>query len=73
MDKRKLIELSVIEKLMNLNSESKNDTCITWTTFPYTKKNLKIVEESITKLNWNKEEYSLSYDENLIFIKKDVS
>lgn len=73
MQNKNLFETSVIEKLVNLNSDIVGKgSCVAWTTFPYNKKNLKIVESSIRKLKWRKEEYSISYDENLIFVKKDL-
>jgi hypothetical protein len=73
MDNDTLFETSVIEKLVNLNSDlAGKRSCVAWTTFPYNKENLKIVEISIRKLNWNKEDYSIDHDENLIFVKKDM-
>lgn len=73
MQNKNLFETSVIEKLVNLNSDfAGKGSCVAWTTFLYNKENLKIVESSIRKLNWRKNEYSLSYDENLIFVKKDL-
>ena len=35
-------------------------------------KNLEIVKNSLRKLNWNKNEYNLTHDENLIFVEKDL-
>ena len=73
MKNENLLEASVIEKLVNLNSDlAGKGSCVAWTTFPYNKENLKIVERSIKKLNWNKENYSINYDENFIFVKKDM-
>jgi hypothetical protein len=66
-------EQLVIEKLVNLDSDfAKKDTCIAWTSFPYNERNLKIIKGSLRKLNWKNNEYILTYDENLIFVKKDL-
>ncbi len=75
MDKmeEKNFELSVIEKLRNMDSDfAGRSTCIAWTTFPYNRRNLEIVEGALGKLNWRRDEYILTYDENLIFVKKDL-
>lgn len=74
MEYGKTVESSnIIEKLEKLRTESREkNTCITWITFPYSKSNLEIVKESLKELNWNREEYRLSYDENLIFIDKEL-
>ncbi len=74
MEYGKTVELiSVKEKLKKLEKEfGGRDTCITWITVPYSESNLKIVEESLKELNWNTEEYRLSYDENIIFIDKEL-
>lgn len=63
----------VIEKLNKLNSDFNGKvTCVAWTTFPYSKENLKIVERALVKLNWRIEEYTLNHDENFIFVEKDL-
>lgn len=63
----------VINKLINLDSEFKGkSTCVAWVTFPYTEENLKIVETALGKLNWKINEYSLTHDENFIFVEKDL-
>ncbi|MEN4019004.1 MAG: hypothetical protein PQ975_10195 [Methanobacterium sp.] len=73
MENNSLVEFEVIEKLVNLNTDlAGKGSCLAWTTFPYNKKNLEIVENSLRKLNWNKNEYRLNYDENLIFVEKDL-
>lgn len=73
MENENLFETSVINKLVSLNSDlAGKGSCVAWTTFPYNKENLKIVESSIRKLNWDKDEYSINYDENLIFVEKDM-
>jgi len=70
LEKRSLAEFKVIEKLINLNKGK--GSYLAWTTFPYNEINLKVVENSIKKLNWQKDEYILTYDENLIFVEKDL-
>lgn len=73
MENEKSFEVRVIEKLMNLDSDfAGKGTCVAWTTFPYNKKNLEIIEGSLRKLNWRKDEYILTHDENLIFVEKDL-
>lgn len=69
----KNFEEIVMEKLMNMDSDfAGRSTCIAWTTFPYNRNNLKMVENALGKLNWKTNEYILTYDENLIFVKKDL-
>ena len=73
MKNEKSFEALVIEKLRNLDSNfAGKDTCVAWTTFPYNKEKLEIIEGSLRKLNWRKDEYILTHDENLIFIEKDL-
>ena len=73
MEYGKTVEpVNIKEKLKKLENESEGNTCIAWINFPYSKSNLKIVEESLKELNWNKKEYRLSYDENLIFVNKEL-
>ncbi len=63
----------VMEKLKKLDSNFAGDgSCIAWTTFQYNRENLKVVETVLDKLNWRNDEYGLTYDENLIFVKKDL-
>lgn len=73
MENNILVEFEVIEKLVNLNTDlAGKGSCIAWTTFPYNETNLRVVENSLRKLNWDKNEYSLNHDENLIFVEKDL-
>jgi len=73
MDKQKLNEQEVEKKLKNLNTKIKNKfSCVAWTTFPYNKKNLKIVENSLKKIKTEKVEYDVNYDENFIFVQLDL-
>ena len=63
----------VVEKLKELDFNFNGKvTCVAWTTFPYNKENLETVEKALKKLNWRTEEYILNFDENLIFVKKDL-
>jgi hypothetical protein len=71
--RNKNFEQSVIKKLTRLDSDFVGKgTCVAWTTFPYNRKNLEVVEIALEKLNWRKEEYILTHDENLIFVEKDL-
>jgi len=73
MDDKEILEKSILQKLFDLNSDfAVKGSCIAWTTFPFSNENLDIVERSIKKLNWNKDEYDVNYDENLIFVEKDI-
>ncbi|WP_141705139.1 MULTISPECIES: hypothetical protein [Methanobacterium] len=74
LDMKKLTTLDfVVEKLKELDFDfERKATCVAWTTFPYNEENLKTVEKALKKLNWRVEEYILNYDENLIFVKKDL-
>ncbi len=73
MNNKELLERYVIEKLIDLNTDlAGKGSCVAWTTFPFSKKNLDILERSIKKLNWNKEEYNINFDENFIFVEKDM-
>ncbi len=68
-----LAEFEVIEKLVILNTDlAGKGSCIAWTTFPYNEINLRVVKNSLKKLNWNEREYNLNYDENLIFVEKTL-
>lgn len=74
MESDKTIEsINIKEQLKKLEREPKDkNTCITWIKFPYSKSNLKIIKESLKELNWNREDYRLTYDENIIFIDKEL-
>lgn len=45
---------------------------LVWVNFPYSQQNLEIIKDSLKRLNWKKNEYRLNYDENEIFIEKDI-
>ncbi len=73
MGSKHVFENIVIEKLVNLNSDlAGKGSCVAWTTFPFSLENLDLVKRSIKKLNWNEKDYNINYDENLIFVEKDL-
>lgn len=45
---------------------------IVWKSFPYNKNNLKIVKTAIKVLSNKNNLYRLTYDENVIFVQKDI-
>lgn len=58
----------VIKKLRDMNlKEGQN---LVWVSFPYSKSNLEIIESSIKKIS-KKDEYRVSYDDEIIFVEKD--
>ncbi len=68
-----LAESEVIEKLTILNTDfAGKGSCIAWTTFPYNEFNLRVVKNCLEKLDWERREYNLNYDENLIFVEKTL-
>ncbi|MGC9517786.1 MAG: hypothetical protein ACP5C3_08825 [Methanomicrobiales archaeon] len=64
----------VIDKLKNLDNhlDIHKNSSIAWVTFPYSPENLDNVKKSLIILNWSKNDYNLNFDENLIFIEKDI-
>lgn len=71
MNKQELSK--VVEKLENLDLKlKKSETSLVWFSLPYSEENIKIMREAIKKVKWNKNEYTLSYDENCIFVEKDL-
>ncbi len=74
MELDKSVESNTIkEQLKKLQREAGDkDTCIAWVKFPYSKNNLEIIKKSLKELNWNGNDYRLTYDENIIFIDKEV-
>lgn len=73
MENKGLNEPDVIKKLLKLDNDAQNKvSCVAWTTFPYNDNNLEIVKNSLKKIKRNRECYSLYYDENLIFVEKDL-
>jgi len=59
-----------LEKLRYL--KLKKTKSITWVSFPYSTKNMEIIEDALTKVFQSKKEYRLTYDENIVFVEKDV-
>ena len=69
----KIESINIKEQLKKLERESGDkNTCIAWVKFPYSKINLKLIKESLKELNWNRKDYRLTYDENIIFIDKEL-
>ncbi len=60
----------VFNELKKLKLEKNQN--IVWKRFPYSENNLKIVESAINIISYRKNEYRISYDENEIFVEKDV-
>lgn len=59
-------ELRIMKKMLG------NGQNLAWARFPYTKNNLEIVIESLKHLEWSKDQYNISYDENNIFVDTNV-
>ena len=75
MDENKNITIDdAMEKLKNMekNLKSAEDNSLVWITFPYSPSNLKVIKRSLKVLGWDETEYTLNFDENLIFLEKDV-
>ena len=49
-----------------------NDQNIVWKSFPYNENNLEIIKTAINIISYKKNEYRLTYDENVIFVEKDI-
>jgi len=65
--------INIKEQLKKLERKSGDkNTCIVWVKFPYSRSNLKLINESLKELNWNIKDYRLTYDENIIFIDKEL-
>ncbi|MDI6645140.1 MAG: hypothetical protein QME14_08800 [Methanobacteriaceae archaeon] len=63
-----------LEKLKNMekNLKTAEDNSLVWLTFPYSPHNLEIIKKSLKLMGWDESDYNLNYDENLIFLEKDV-
>ncbi len=64
-------------KLENVTSELKslkleNNKNIVWKSFPYNENNLETVKTAINLISYRKNEYRLTFDENIIFVEKDI-
>lgn len=67
-----LIELKLEDVKMELkNLELKKNQNIVWTSFPFNKNNLETVKNAINIIS-SKNEYRLTYDENVIFVEKSI-
>jgi hypothetical protein len=68
-----LVELKMEDVKMDLKSlKLKKNQNIVWKSFPYNEKNLKTIKNVIRLISYRKNEYRLTYDENLIFVEKDI-
>lgn len=63
---------SVITELINMKKKVENGENLAWVSFPYTKNNLELVIKTLQHLEWPKDQYHISYDENLIFVDIDL-
>jgi hypothetical protein len=66
-------EITLEETLEKLRYQKlKKTKSIAWVSFPYSTKNMEIIEDALTKVFQSKKEYRLTYDENIVFVEKDV-
>lgn len=70
MKNKKINSSEVIEKLKDLKRE-KNEN-IVWVTFPYSKQNVEIVKTAVNKVSRKKNDYRLTFDEEIIFVQRDT-
>ena len=54
------------------NLKLKKNQNIVWKRFPYNQNNLKIVKIAINSISNRNNKYWLTYDENDIFVEKDI-
>ena len=67
-----LIELKLEDVTMELkNLELKKNQNIVWISFPFNENNLEIVKNAINIIS-PKNEYRLTFDENVIFVEKSI-
>ena len=68
-----LIELKLENVTIELKSlKLKKNQNIVWKSFPYNENNLETVKNAINLISYRENEYRLTYDENLIFVEKDI-
>ena len=68
----KQIELKLEDVKRDLKSlKLKKEQTIVWKSFPYNKNNLEIIRSAISTISTNNE-YRITYDENVIFVEKDI-
>lgn len=68
-----LIELKLENVTIELKSlKLKKNQNIVWKSFPYNENNLETVKDAINLISYRENEYRLTYDENLIFVEKDI-
>ena len=67
------VELKLEDVTMELKSlKIKKNQNIVWKSFPYNENNLETVKDAISLISYRENEYRLTYDENLIFVEKDI-
>ena len=67
------VELKLEDVTMELKSlKLKKNQNIVWKSFPYNENNLETVKDAISLISYRENEYRLTYDENLIFVEKDI-
>ena len=68
-----LNELKLEDVKIELKSlKLKKNKNLVWKSFPYNKNNLEIIRTAIKIISYRKNEYRLTYDENVIFVEKDI-
>ena len=70
LHKKEIKSSEVIEKLKDMKGEKKKN--IVWVSFPYSRHNVEIVEKAVNKVAETKNDYRLTFDENLIFVQRDT-
>jgi hypothetical protein len=70
MDEMNLDLDYVFNELKKLKLEK--DQNIVWKRFPYSENNLDVIKSAINIISYRKNEYRISYDENEIFVEKDI-
>jgi hypothetical protein len=68
-----LIELKLEDVTMELkNLKLKKNQNIVWKSFQYNENTLETVKDAISLISYRDNEYRLTYDEDLIFVEKDI-
>lgn len=70
MKLEELVLEDVKKELKNLKFK-KNQNMV-WKSFPYNEKNLETIKVAINSISKRDNEYRLTYDENVIFVEKDI-
>lgn len=70
MEETKLELEKVVSELKNLKLE--NNKNIVWKSYPYNQNNLETIKNAIKLISYRKNEYRLTFDEDIIFVEKDI-